>query len=727
MVDHDADAATAVIDDGPGSSNGFAATRLGGRASSRVDLMRDWCRRRPAMCIAVGFAILVGGGLLFLNATGQRSIGLAVLQAGAAALVGAIGLLLLNEPIVRYVRPNPRRGLVVGILGFVAGLFVVWLAIAIESPLLAIIGVVAVLLALLALNAWLLRRSEVRHSLLLGLGQLLLIGAPLLMWLGDGVDRWAILAVVPWVVGLVLFKIGLPRWIDEQRVERRRMATIDSLLAIALGIALLYWAAQSFNEGAVLFGLALPVVGLSALGISLARYDLGVVGALIPLGLGAAALIYGVVRTHQLIEVAIITAVASVIIAAIGAWFVFRGEALIAVLLLGFVIGWVLVDRDTTASDDPFPTADLTFLAVGDSFISGEGAPRFFAGTNIVGPNGNQCRRAPTAYPYLVAERLDAGLIFLACSGAKTTDMDNAGDPPVEFPEVAGNEDQLQRLLAQEGLRVADLDAVFVSIGGNDVGFGTIIKACLLPQSCAVAGRIDRWLGNVEEAGPLLTDTFRTLKSVVGEETPVIAMPYPTIVRPDDRCDLAIDADEVVFVERFTAALNDRVATSAAEAGINFFEQSIDAFDGQLLCDDDPATNFFHLGPTEGPIADTILPTNWVHGTLHPRASGHRLIADRLATEPTDDAPSTGFLVSLLESTAAGEPANPPPSEAAPGGAEPDPQFEELPDSEWIQERLYETAADLVPPVGLLLVGGLLAAFGLIKTRKLEFLNPSNN
>ncbi len=720
MVDQQADDRTAESRHG----GGLIAPRLGGEAPSRMDLLRDWCRRRPVMCILLGFGLLVAGGVLFLTATGQRSVGIAVLFALVAAFIGAVGLLLLNEPIASYVRPRPTSGRNFGALGLVIAFLVVGLAIRVESPTLAIVGIVFVLLSLLALNAWLLAKSEVRHSLLLGAGQVLLIGAPLLMWIGDGVDRWSIFAVIPWVLGLVLFKIGLPRWIDEELAERRRMVVIDSILAVGLGVALLYWAAQSFNEGAVLFGLALPIVGLSALGIALARYELSAIGVAIPLLAGLGLVLYGAVRTHRLIELAILSAIVSVVVAAIGAWFVFRGEALIAVLLLGFVIGWVLVDRDVSGADDPFPGADLTFLAVGDSYISGEGAARFFPGTNIVGPNGNQCRRAPTAYPYLVAERLEAGLIFLACSGARTTDMDNAGDIPASFPDVAGNEDQLQRLLAVDGLRVADLDAVFVSVGGNDVGFGAIIKACLLPQSCAVPDRTERWLQNAAEVGPVLTETYRTLKGVVGEDTPIIAMPYPIIVRTDDRCDLAIDNDEVAFVEAFTSALNDEVEQSAAAAGINFFPGSIDAFDDRLLCDDDPATNFFHLGPTEGPIADTVLPTNWVHGTLHPRASGHELIADRLASDTT---PSTGFLVSLLAATADGEPANPAPTEPAADGESAAPEYEELPDAEWIEERLYETAADLVPPVALLLIGGLLAAFGLIKTGRLGFLNPSNN
>jgi len=315
----------------------------------------------------------------------------------------------------------------------------------------------------------------------------------------------------------------------------------------------------------------------------------------------------------------------------------------------------------------------------------------------------------------------------LACSGAKTTDMDNLGRAPNPFPEVAGGEDQLQRLQAVSGIRVDDLDAVLVSVGGNDVGFGTIIQACLLPQSCAVDDRVRPWLRNVAEAKPQLVSTYLTLKEVVGDDVPIVAMPYPVIVRPDDGCQLAIDSEEIAFVTTFTVAINDMVEAAAAEAGVNFFAGPIDAFEDRLLCDDDPATNFFHLGPTNGPIADTVLPSNWVHGSLHPRPSGHLLIADRLASEPSDGAEAEGYLVDLLAAVDDGGPANPAPVDSTVGDQEEQPQYEELPDEQWIEERLYETAADLVPPVGLLLFGGLIAAFGLIKTGLLTFLDPSNN
>ncbi len=697
------------------------AQGIGAPMARRLENLRGWCRDHPKRCLAAGFVLLTIGGLLFLAATGRRSLGIAVLLALIAPLVGALGLLLINEPISGYVRANIDRGRRLGVIGFAAGLGVVGIAVAIESPLLAVVGTVVVLLALLAINAWLLAGSRSNHTLLLVGGLVLLVMAPIMVWVGDGLDGMSIAAVVPWVAGLVLFKVGLPPWIDADIPGRRLAATIVSVVAFGLGVVLLYLSSRSFNEGALLFGVMLVIAGLSAVGIVAARYEPGIVRAMVLLAIGLLAIAAGAWLIDGIVGLLIVTALVTVVVAAIGAWFVFRGEALIAVLLLGFVVAWVLVDRTTDIAVDPNPGAELTILSIGDSYISGEGAPEFFPGTNVVGQNGNQCRRAPTAYSYLAAERLDAGLLFLACSGARSTDIDNQGRLPDPLPAVPGNEDQIQRLLAANGDQVADIDLVLVSIGGNDVGFGTIIKACLLPESCAIPELNEPWLRNVAETRQQLVAVFETLRATVGADTPIVAMLYPLIVAPDDGCGLAIGVDEIDFVVEFTGALNTMVTEAANEAGINVFDGTVNAFDGRLLCDDDPATNFFHLGPTEGPIADTLLPSNWVHGTLHPRIDGHRLIADRLVSPD-----GGGYLVDLLAATDAGGPANPEPGDGPGPGI---PQYEELPDQQWVEEQLYGTVGNLVLPLGLLLIGGLIAAFGVVKARLpfLSFLDPSNN
>ncbi len=694
----------------------------------RLGTLQEWCRANPALCALAGIVLLVIGGLVFQSATGIRNLFVAVLVALIAAGLGGFGLLLVNEPVTSYVVQNRPRAIRAGFALLVLGLAAVALAIVIASSVGVILAAVVVLIALLVINAWLVgdHRTAIEF---LGPGLGLLALATLVIWSGDGLDRWSLLGLGLWVLGLVFVKVGLPPWIDVDRAGRRVPAILGSVAATAVGIGLLYLASSVASQFPLLAGIGLAVVGLSAVGIALARFEPAPLLSYLVLAVGLAAVLGGGLLTWQTLRLPELVVLAAAIVTAVGAWFVFRGEALIAVLLLGFVFAWVLVDRTTGEPTDPAPDSALTIVAFGDSYISGEGAPRYFADTNVPGVGNNACRRAPTAYPWLAAERLDASLIFLSCSGARTVDMDNTASPrplPDPLGPNPGGEDQVQRLLATYADRIEDTDAVLVSIGGNDVFFGNIVQACLLPQTCAVEDRTGPWLDNAKEVEDTLVDTYQLLRDTFGADTPIVAVQYPMVVRPVDGCRIVITDDEIDFIVEFTETLNGSIERAAARAGINVYSGSVDAFEGRGLCDDDPATNSLHLSPTEGAFLDQLSPANWVHGSMHPRADGHTLIADGLVSDPADG-PATGLLVDLLDGQANGGAANPEPSggpDVGPIGDEP-----EVADADWVTERLYETVSDLVAPIALLLIGGLLAAYGAIRAGipLVRFLDPSNN
>ena len=105
------------------------------------------------------------------------------------------------------------------------------------------------------------------------------------------------------------------------------------------------------------------------------------------------------------------------------------------------------------------------YVAMGDSFSSGEGTGVYDAETNS---DTNKCHRSPLAYgPLLHGSTSRVGpLSFVACSSAVTGDLyaasgDNSGEGP-----------QLDAL----GKRTK---AVTLTIGGNDVVFADVAKACV--------------------------------------------------------------------------------------------------------------------------------------------------------------------------------------------------------------------------------------------------------
>jgi len=91
------------------------------------------------------------------------------------------------------------------------------------------------------------------------------------------------------------------------------------------------------------------------------------------------------------------------------------------------------------------------YVALGDSYSSGVGTRVFYA-------ESGSCKRSPDAYGPKIAAARGYTLSFQACSGAKTTDV---------------NEKQLGTLSGSTAL-------VTITIGGNDAGFSNVIINCAL-------------------------------------------------------------------------------------------------------------------------------------------------------------------------------------------------------------------------------------------------------
>ena len=71
--------------------------------------------------------------------------------------------------------------------------------------------------------------------------------------------------------------------------------------------------------------------------------------------------------------------VLGLMIALVGGFFVLRGEGIVLLMLAGFILAWGLVDRSVTIAET-VPTVagePVRIVALGDSFISGEGALEF--------------------------------------------------------------------------------------------------------------------------------------------------------------------------------------------------------------------------------------------------------------------------------------------------------------------------------------------------------------
>ena len=257
------------------------------------------------------------------------------------------------------------------------------------------------------------------------------------------------------------------------------------------------------------------------------------------------------------------------------------------------------------------------YVALGDSYASGVGAPPYAKGTNVQMENGNKCKRATAAYAHQVADRTGKTLDFGACSGAWTKHFYEARTP---WKEPA----QLDHLDASTGL-------VTFSIGGNDAGFAKILSECATQppfSNCSsdkevtdpVDSTIDALAGKGKQAGVYNYDTIMTDIATRAPNATVVAVGYPRMFTRQGgkggpvpgRCQGLAKVDQR-WINARTNELNTALRAAAQRHGYQFTDPS-GSFAGHELCG--KQTSWF-----DGLLDD---------GRFHPNAAGHKAMASSI-------------------------------------------------------------------------------------------------
>jgi lysophospholipase L1-like esterase len=319
--------------------------------------------------------------------------------------------------------------------------------------------------------------------------------------------------------------------------------------------------------------------------------------------------------------------------------------AIAAVVILTFG-WWITRSPEPPKSPETDPPEALRLVALGDSYMSGEGARQFFAGSDD--PRRNKCRRAPTAYPNIVVERLGLGLTFAACSGAYTHHILHTDQYPDSSQGVLGDDPQLRVLADTERV-----DVILLSIGGNDAGFGDLGKGCASPLKRDCRNRADEWVRQMDEkVYPALVETYREVRNA-GRGAEVFVMTYPDPLGEADCPELPLNRAEFGFVkETFLPRLNQLVRFAALVSSVRVIDIE-NAFVGYRICEVPPgraAANILGFGRSAGNGIDI---KNWGHNSFHPNERGHSLIAGRVEStlrawlggrlEPLDPPPPPGI------------------------------------------------------------------------------------
>ncbi|MEV7077828.1 GDSL-type esterase/lipase family protein [Streptomyces sp. NPDC093516] len=283
-------------------------------------------------------------------------------------------------------------------------------------------------------------------------------------------------------------------------------------------------------------------------------------------------------------------------------------------------------ERPDSVVPSPAPGGKKELVALGDSYMSGEGAGRYIAGTNDGGDN--ECRRAPSAFAVKVAAAQDLGfdgLRFIACSGARTFNVVAHSDDSKakkQKGEPGTQIDQLKRLGPS-----LDPKLVIISLGGNDAGFSTIGAACINMGNCD--DKKPLFTGNLESVQRALKETYLSLKKHLPPGVPIVAIPYPQPIANAPTCKgVALTKGERDFIRTFVDDLNEKVDLAAGEAGILYLEEMKEALKREhlQLCDRrkaDAGINFVDLKSVGGLSNQRFNPGKWLHNSLHPNERGH--------------------------------------------------------------------------------------------------------
>lgn len=280
------------------------------------------------------------------------------------------------------------------------------------------------------------------------------------------------------------------------------------------------------------------------------------------------------------------------------------------------------------------------YVAMGDSFSSGEGNEPFENGTDT---SSNTCHRSPLAWPRLLQndylERTPTALV--ACSGAVSNYIINEyNQENVELPQAA--------------FVTSATQLVTISIGGNDIGFGNVLVTCTLATeeegTTSEKHQIehDACIEAIDDARDVATSStlqddleavFSGLRTLGNQDLQVIVVGYPNLLPAHDdimgtcvwgggepeTSGRAVASDETqksrLLHDELNATIEDAV-DATNDSSIHFVDPS-SAFAGHELCRTTPWFN--GVVPSVDPVMRSM--------SYHPNNNGQIAYATVVGTE----------------------------------------------------------------------------------------------
>ena len=227
----------------------------------------------------------------------------------------------------------------------------------------------------------------------------------------------------------------------------------------------------------------------------------------------------------------------------------------------------------------------VRYVALGDSYSAGLGAGDY---------SGGSCDRSAQAYSALWAAANDpVSYVFQACSGATTSSV----------------------LSSQLSVLSSATTLVSITVGGNDVGFSSVMETCVLLPTSSCVSAVGQAESEISADLPGELDSVLSAISAGAPNARVVVLDYPDPydLSKSSSC-LGLSTTDRTDLNQGANELDGQIQAAAARYG-DVFADVRAAFAGHEICDSGSWLNsvdWLDLGasyhPTAAGQADGYLP-----------------------------------------------------------------------------------------------------------------------
>ena len=218
----------------------------------------------------------------------------------------------------------------------------------------------------------------------------------------------------------------------------------------------------------------------------------------------------------------------------------------------------------------------VRYVALGDSYSAGDGAGDY---------SGGSCGRSANSYPALWDKASDpASFSDETCDGATTSSV------------LSG---QLATLSSATTL-------VSITVGGNDVGFSSVMETCVLLPTSSCVSAVRRAETEISADLPGELDSVLSAVSADAPDARVVLLDYPQLydLSKSSSC-LGLSTTDRTDLDQAANQLDGQIQAAAGRYG-DVFADVRPAFAGHQICDSGSwlhSVDWFDLGVSYHPTA----------------------------------------------------------------------------------------------------------------------------